>query len=64
MPRAGKSKQKAKMMAREGAYRKAVMSLQGGVKSLTPQEQEHWAKQLVPNSGRNGETMFTHRHQN
>jgi hypothetical protein len=43
---------RAKALARDGAYRRAVMSLTSSVAELGREDQERWAKELLPASGR------------
>ena len=43
---------RAKRLARDGAYRKAVSSLTSSVADLTPAQQKDWATKLLPRSER------------
>ena len=42
---------RAKRLAREGARSKAVAGLKGGIKKLTPAEQQQWGAKLFPRAG-------------
>ena len=41
---------RARKLARDGAYRKAVMSLTSSLAELSPEEEQKWASQLLPRS--------------